>query len=247
MNLDVKALIDGKIDKNYDDKVFWYASKVLFENEIISIYLENKNIVSLDNCDFESIKVSQIAKIKQEDEKEMNDVLISTGSFIFINDKLLVTKRQLDTQFDAGFWTTPAGRCDRTIYECTIKETIEEIDIYKDENKIVPDISKGFIKDTKNIDFYKTSNFNKDINIKMNKIRFYFENEFVEEFDSWSYYVKKVNTLELRLPIFTILDEEKLTFKNNEFNMPVDLKTIEDLSKMEIVPALEKLLSEIKN
>lgn len=247
MKIDVKTLFEDRLDKQYDDKVFWYASKVIIEGDTISVYTKNENIVSFDTCDYDSLKVSQINSIKQESKTHMNDVLISGGSFLFINEKLLVTQRQLTTEFDAGFWTNPTGRCDKSIYETAIKETVEEIDIYRDEKRYLPDISKKFVKDFDDIVFYKTQNSNEEFNLKTSLVKFYFEDELIEEFYAWYCYVDKVNTIEFRLPIFTILDEQNLTFVNNEFDMPTALKSIEELKSFDLVPSLKRLVEELSN
>jgi len=245
MKIDVKGLFENDIDTKYDDKVFWYASKVIIEDDVISVYTKNENIVSFDTCDYDSIKVSQINCIKQDSQKQMNDVLISAGSFLFINEKLLVTQRQLDTQFDPGFWTNPTGRCDRSIYETAIKETVEEIDIFCGKKRYLPDITKKYVNDFDDIVFYKTTNSNEKFDLKTTLVKFYFEEKLIEEFKTWYCYISEVNTIEFRLPIFTVLHEENLTFINNEFNMPVKLKSVEELKSMDLVPSLKKMIEEV--
>jgi len=190
-------------------------------------------------------KVSKLSQIKQSDENNMNDVLVSSGSFLFINDKLVITQRTANTKYDPLHWTTPAGRCDRTILETGIKETIEEISITRDNKTLFPNIAKNFISDTKNIEFYKTSFENKQFPLKVYNINLYLDNILIEKFKSWMYYSKDVNTLEFRIPIFAKLDEKELKFSNPEFGTDTGLKSIEEVERLGLIPALQQLLKEI--
>jgi len=245
MSFTVESLLNGKINKKYNDKIFWYASKVIIDDDIVSIYINNDNLVTFDNIELDILKISKLTSIKQKNKFMMNNVLVSSGSFLFINNKLLVTQRDYLTTFDPGLWTTPAGRCDNNIYETAIKETIEEIEILKDNKKYVPDISKIFFTDEKDIVFYDVYLENKDISLKMYAIKLYLDGTIIEECKSWMYYSEEVNTLEFRLPIFTKLSENEFIFNNPEFNTDTELKSIEELKKLEVVPALKKLLKEL--
>jgi len=63
----------------------------------------------------------------------------------------------------------------------------------------------------------------------------------------WFYYSKEVNTIEFRLPMFANIDEKKLIFSNPEFHTPTALLTIDELIKLQTVPALKKLIEELRN
>jgi 8-oxo-dGTP pyrophosphatase MutT (NUDIX family) len=245
MNLNVEKLLNDEIDRKYDDRVFWYASKVIIEENEVNIYIDNENLVTFDDIDLDIKKISEFKNIKQKNNFILENVLISSGSFLFINDKLVVTQRELDTSFDPGFWTTPAGRCDRTILETGIKETIEEIKIEKNRCVLYPDVSKEFLNVKENIKFYKTRFSNKKNLLKVFNIKLFLDNIKIESCKSWMYYSKEVNTIEFRLPIFAELEESELRLSNPEFGTDTDLKSIEELQKLDTVPALKKLLEEI--
>jgi len=246
MNISVSALLNSNVDSNYNDKIFWYASTVDIEQEHIKVYIQNDNLVTFDNIALNIKKISELRKIKQTGNKLFN-VLVSSGSFLFINNKLAVTQRELTTQYDPGYWTTPAGRCDRTILTTGIKETIEEIEIKQNDKILYPDIAKPLIEtESNNIVFYETSFESSIISIKTYKVLLFLDNKLIEECKSWVYYSKDVNTLEFRIPIFTKLNEEELTFTNPEFGTNTGLKSIDELKKLKCVPALKQLLEELK-
>jgi len=248
MNLDltVKKLLNGDIDNKYDDKVFWYASKVTIVDKKVNVYVNNDNLVAFDRVNLDIKKISEFHKVKQKDVNDMRNVLVSSGSFLFINEKLAVTQRESDTTYDPSFWTTPAGRCDRTILETGIKETMEEIEIQRNGKILLPDISYLFPHEIKNFEFYRTTPSNKNIPLKTYDVNLYLDNNLIQTCKSWMYYSKDVNTIEFRIPIFTQLNEDKLIFKG-EYETDTGLKTIDTLKKLDTVPALKKLIEEIKN
>jgi len=246
-NISVKALLSGEISSEYDDKIFWYASEVVINKNQIDIYVEDNNLFTFDNIDLNIKKISTLMSQKQSSNSRLKDVLVSSGSFLFINDKLAVTQRSFTTTYDPGFWTTPAGRCDRTIFETGIKETIEEIQI-KQENKILyPDIARKYIPSKENIVFYNTSFVNDRIPIKRFDVKLFLDNTFIEASCLWMHYSQKVNTLEFRIPLFAKLNEEKLVLTNPEYGNATDLKTIKELQNLKTVPALKKLIEEVTN
>jgi len=242
VNFNVKELIKGEIDKKLDDKIFWYASKVTIRQGHIEVYIKNQNLVT--DMDLKIRKISELGKYRQTNNTNLLNVLVSSGSFLFINNKLAVTQRGLNTQYDPGYWTTPAGRCDRTILTTGIKETIEEIEIKQNDKILYPDIAKHLENIDKNVEFYKTSFSRTDIPIKTYKVLQFLDNKLIEECDSWVYYSKDVNTLEFRIPIFTEMNENELTFRG-EYETDTGLKTIQELRKLNCVPALKKLLEEV--
>ena len=232
MNLTVKKLLNGNIEKKYNDRVFWYASKVIIEENKVKVYIDKDNLVTFDDIDLNVKKISEFKDNKQINENCMKNILVSSGSFLFINDKLAVTQRESDTEFDPSFWTTPAGRCDRTILETGIKETWEEIEIKRDNKLIFPDVAKEFISSMKNIEYYDTSFEKKKFPLQIYDIYLYLDNILIEECKSWMYVSKKVNTIEFRIPIFATLDGELIL--NSEFETEAGLKSIEELINIEI-------------
>ena len=61
------------------------------------------------------------------------------------------------------------------------------------------------------------------------------------------YISQEVNTIEFRIPIFATLDTKDLSFSNPEFETDTGLKSLNELRELNTVPALKKLLEEIKN
>lgn len=247
MDLTVKKLIENNLDIIHDDKLFWYASKVEIYDDSIILFIVNDNLVTFDNTDIDVKKISQLNSLIQNGSNTLFNVLISSGSFLFINDKLAVTQRQSTTQFDAGFWTTPAGRCDRDIYTTATKETIEEIEISQNQIKFFPNIAKNLLTTNENTKYYDVFFENKKFPINLYDTTVYLDDEIIEKTKMWYYYSKDVNTVEFRLPIFANIDEENLIFTNPEFHTPTALMSIEELQKLQTVPALKKLIEELEN
>ncbi len=213
MNLSVKSLLNNSYPF-YSDKLFWYASKVTIQNNTISVFINNENLVTFDNIDIDVKKISQLTSIKRNNMTTLENVLISSGSFLFINDKLAVTQRQLTTKYDPGFWTTPAGRCDRNLYTTAIKETIEEIEISHNQTKLFPNIAKNLLTTNENIKYYDVFFENKKFPINLYDVTVYLDDEIIEETKMWFYYSKDVNTIEFRLPIFANIDEKSYILKS---------------------------------
>jgi len=241
----VDKLLNGEIDKKLDDQIFWYAQKVKIKNNTIQLYTQNDCLIRFDDVDAQEIiqTISSLSKIEHTNPSEFGPVLISSGSFLFINNKLLVTQRTANTKYDPLHWTAPAGRCDRLIEETALKETIEEINIIKDGEVIYPDITQKLFQNKK-VTFYPTlKKF--PIDIKMNNVELYLDDILIEETQLWCYYSQKVNTLEFRLPIFANLDEKELEYSNPEYNMESKLLTINQLKEYQCVPSVQKLLEVI--
>ena len=247
MIFNVESLLKGNIPNKFNDKIFWYATKVEINKKEINIFIDNDKLFTFDNIDINIKKISELVNIKQDSNQKLNNVLISSGSFLFINEKLAVTQRELTTKFDPGFWTTPAGRCDRTILDTALKETIEEIEIIQNNKILYPKIAQNFVNKTKDVIFYDASFSNSKIPINTTKVKLFLDNNLVQECYSWFYFSKEVNTIEFRIPIFTTLNEQSLQFRNPEFGTPTGLKTIEELKTLQCVPALKKLIEEITN
>jgi len=245
--LSVKNLIDGKVDF-LNDKLFWYANKVLFSDTAIEIYTSNQALIAFDDCcsKLNAKCISDLAKQSKVNDGLITDVLVSTGSFLFLNNKLIATKRTSTTKFDPNCWTSPAGRCDRTPLVTAIKETIEEIKICDEKgNVLMPSITQNLLQ-SDNYKFYNSSHFSKNIHLKQYKILFFIDQELIETSQMWAYFSQEVNTLELRLPIFFESDEN-LIFTNPEFFTDTKILDLESTAECELVPALRQLKKEIYN
>ncbi len=243
----VEELLANQLDAKYDDKLFWYASKVSIRQDRIDLFVRNESLVGFDDVGYDGIKkVSQMQNNVQSDKTLMHDVLVSSGSFLFINDGLVVTRRNTLTRYDPECWTTPAGRCDRTILQTAVKETVEEIRIHQGEKILYPDIAADIVTDRQNVRFYPTTPRNINFPLKLYDVRLYLDSRLIEETTAWVYYSEAVNTLEFRIPIFSCINPCGLHFSNPEFGTETGLKTVEELSRIETVPALTRLLHEIR-
>lgn len=240
--IDVERLLRGDIPDRYNDKIFWYASKVNIHSNQVDVYIDNQNLVGLDDIDLDIKKVSDLRNIRQKGSNFLENVLVSSGSFLFVNNKLIVTQRELDTKYDPGYWTTPAGRCDRTIFDTAIKETVEEIEIIENNYTLFPEIAKQFILHNEHIKFYQTLFRDKQFPIKTYKVCVFLNNSLIEKCQAWMYVSTEANTIEFRIPIFAKLNEYELTFVNPEFGTDTGLKSIDELKKLEVVPALKQLI-----
>lgn len=241
----VQELLNGNIAGKYNDKIFWYASEVIIKDNQVNVYVNNENLVTFDDIELDIKKISEFINVKQKNKSHLKNVLVSSGSFLFINDKLVVTQRDLNTPFDPGFWTTPAGRCDRTIFETGIKETIEEIEIKRENKLLYPDIAKPFFPNNENIVFYKTSVDNKEFPLQTFNISLYLDDILISKCRLWMYISEEVNTIEFRIPIFANMPEKKITVTNAEYDTNACLKSINSLGKFQTVPALKAFINEL--
>ncbi len=225
MEFTVNDLISGHCSDKINDKVFIYASSVKKEKNVIKINVKNENLVDFDKSIAEKT-VDELRKLNSDKSDRdlidgLKDVLISSGSFLFINNNLVLTKRTTSARVDPGKWTSPAGRCDRTPLKTALKETVEEIEIIvcckNIETFIYPEGSENFVENRENSAFVPYESSNGLFDIKLNKIEFYLDGELKEKSELWFYYDVKTNTLEFRLPIFYSLDEKNITIRNPEY------------------------------
>ncbi len=245
MELTVKDLISGSCSNEFDDKVFFYASLVKKENDIIKIYVNNN--LATTSTSFDVTTVSELRKTDKNYKSHLTDglkdVLISSGSFLFINSKLVLTKRTHDAPIDPNKWTSPAGRCDRNPLTTALKETAEEINIYckSSGTYIYPKGAEHFIKNKDNISFIPYEKSSELFKINLNKVEFYLDGKLEEKSELWFYYDEESNTFEFRLPIFYSLDEKNIEVNNPEYP---DTKT--KLFDITALPKDEDLVSSIK-
>jgi len=245
--LTVDKLIRGMLGTEYDDKVFWYAASIQKSENILSIEIENNSGLTAFRPFCEQIKVScldELAQIKPivNWAAGFGPVLVSSGSFLFINGKLAVTRRSADAKVDPNLWTTPAGRCDRTPLETALKETIEEIKIYDTEgNILIPEAAVFLLTEGQKFKTYPTKEKDDKYPIKTMEVQCILDGKIIETCYMWAYYSPQANTLELRLPLFTEL-REQLILKNEEYGTETILANLADLKHDKVVPAVKELL-----
>lgn len=250
-NFSVQSLLNGDLPSDYRDKVFWYAEKVTQIDSVINIYIYNDNLVTFDSYAKElNIRpISQFTSASQEILWNLGEkqILVSSGTFLWVNNKLLLTQRTANTKYAPLAWTTPAGRCDDTPLRTGLKETIEEIHIRSmhTDKLWMPEIAKELISNVDEVLLYDaTIDFPVIANNKLTKVKTWLENELIEEAMLWYFYDKKANTLEFRLPLQTFIDD-KLVYSNPEFHTDVQALELNDLKKMKVVPAVAKLIDSI--
>ncbi len=109
MSITLQDLFADTIAQKFRDKVFWFASHIKIDevNNQVDIYIDSSDcLVAFDDiADELKIKaISQIANIDTTKGMADNPVLVSSGSFLWINDKLVVTQRTADTKYDPLHW-----------------------------------------------------------------------------------------------------------------------------------------------
>lgn len=245
----VRDLLQGKLPSIYRDKVFWFAEKVIQTNDTIDIYINNtKGLTAFDNFadELQVIPLSQLASIPASIpwNTGKKPVLVSSGSFLWINGKLLVTQRTADTKYDPLAWTAPAGRCDDTPFRTALKETIEEIHIKSAESDKLwmPDVAKTVIPEGTDVNFYSTTiAFPDKINGKHINVKTFIDEKLIEESMLWMMFSEKSNTIEFRVPLIATIDGN-LHYTNPEYHTDVRAVIVEELEGIPLVPALHHLL-----
>ncbi|MBU0656045.1 MAG: NUDIX domain-containing protein [Gammaproteobacteria bacterium] len=247
----VKDLLEGKLPAVYRDKVFWFAERVIQTDEYINLYINNKTGLTAFEPfaqELGVIPVSQLASLSATTSWNTGEkpVLVSSGSFLWINGKLLVTQRTADTKYDPLAWTAPAGRCDDTPLRTALKETIEEIHVQSVESGRLwmPDLARGVLPEGTDVNFYPTTvAFPYGLDGKLVKSRTWIDNKLIEESMLWMMFSEKSNTIEFRVPLVAAIDEN-LLYTNPEYHTDVQAVMLEELKEMQLVPAVRQLLSE---
>lgn len=255
-HLDIFSLLEGKIINNFHDSVFWFGKIKKDCHGNLEIYIDSSDcLVAFDKYAHQigCQTISYIANLNQsknQDNAFSNQipVLVSSGCFLWINNKLLLTRRDNKTTFDPLHWTTPAGRCDRLPLQTALKELSEEIIIYDDKKIYAAEQTKPFVSQKNNVQFYHAiEKFPSDFSdIQLHIINTYIDGNLVESAKLWYFYNPHVNTLELRLPLVAELPHN-IQIKNAEFDQPTCLATMEELHNLQLVPAVYQLMKEISD
>jgi len=250
--LTVNDLLSGKVPPEFNDKVFWIASHVQMSENILRIEIQNESGLTAflplcEQLDITCIDTLAELRPKVDWNNGFGPVLVSSGSFLFINNKLAVTRRDAKAKFDPNLWTTPAGRCDRTPLETALKETIEEIRIYDESgNWMIPESATYLITKGQKYKTYPAKERDENHSIKTVEVQCILDGQLIESSHMWAYYSPDVNTLELRLPLYADM-QEPLVLRNEEYKTETMLSLTSDLNENEVVPALKKLKLEVCN
>ncbi len=226
------------------DKVFWYADKLNINDKRLDIYVSSKNITGFNeryNPDIKKLSNAKTSKAK--------GVLVSSGSFLFINNLLVLTQRTKDTLYDPEKWTSPAGRCDLSPLHTAYAETVEEIAIYDEKNRLhILSECKPFLPlwaRNKEIVLHNQIPFNKSLVLSnLLEVNFILDNNLIENGVFWYMYNENCNTLELR-KIINIKISEKISLINPEFNTKTILVSIDKARELNTVPALTCFIKNI--
>ena len=245
MNL-VKAILKNRYNDHYDDKVFWVASRIEQNDRILDIYIEDKYVAGFPEfCTNDLILPIESFRRKRNNfnfSKDMPNILVSSGSVLCVKGKILVTQRSLDAIHDPEAWTTPAGRCDHTVYETALKETMEEIQITdgRTGEQIYPDVCSEMYGSE--LSYFKTTlGINDSFDLMPYTVNSYFGKNLIESRSMWCWFDTANNTLEVRLLLTGFLEED-VHFSNPEFLTETKLADPSWLIQQKMVPALEKII-----
>lgn len=253
----VKDLLNGRLPTIYRDKVFWFAERVVQADNCINLYINNNTGLTAFEPfaqELEVIPVSQLSSLPDTIPWNTGEkpVLVSSGSFLWINGKLLVTQRTADTKYDPLAWTAPAGRCDDTPLRTALKETIEEIHVQSVESGRLwmPDLARQVLPEELDVNFYPTTvafpNKLNGLHQKLVKVRTLIDHDLIEESMLWMMFSEKSNTIEFRIPLMATIDG-KLLYTNPEYHTDVKAIALTELSRLRLVPAVRELLFEFTN
>lgn len=257
-HINLFSLLKGQLDDSLSDSIFWFGKITKNQNHCkdLEIHIDSSDcLVSFKEHakQFNCKSISDIVNLNYTKNPEYAffaqiPVLISSGCFLWINNKLLLTRRDDKTKFDPLHWTTPAGRCDRLPLQTALKELSEEIMIYDDEKIYMAEQTKPFVSQKSNVQFYHaTEKFPRDFSdIQLHTINTYIDGNLVESAKLWYFYNPHVNTLELRLPLVAELPHN-IQIKNAEFDQPTHLMTSQELYGLKLVPAVHQLIKEALN
>ncbi len=220
------------------DKVFWYADKIDISDNCLDIFVSNENITGFNENYKPSIK--DLSKSKKNN--GIQGVLVSSGSFLFINNLLVLTQRTKDALYDPEKWTSPAGRCDLSPLNTAYAETVEEIAIYDDTGSLhIFNECKPFLprwaKNKKIVQHDQSNLDNLVISNNLLKTNFFLDNKLLESSRFWYMYDGNNNTLELR-KIINMKIPEDIFLTNPEFDTKTILVSIDEAKKLKTVPAL---------
>jgi 8-oxo-dGTP pyrophosphatase MutT (NUDIX family) len=252
--LTVHDLLVGKLPHHLRDSVYWFAKRAIQADDSIDLHVDNHHgLVAQENVASQLglPTLDEVAFRRFSRKWNLGDesVLVSSGSFLWINEKLIVTQRTSNTKYDPSAWTSPAGRCDDTPYRTAIKETIEEISIesLESQKRWLPEIASRVTTIESNHLTYQTeTKFPPNWGLcdrQLTTVRMFIDNVLVEESKLWMMFSEQFNTFEFRLPICATLKGD-LQFSNPEFQTSVKALGLKELRGLKNVPALRRLLEE---
>ena len=248
----VRQLLAGNADEELDDRVFWYADTVRVAGDGLELRVDNVDgIVASPPLD-RTLGVKSLRDLARRShapdwDAGFGPVLVSSGTFLFIDGRLAVTRRTDDAEVDPGLWTGPAGRCDRTPYVTALKETAEEIEIRDAEGRRwVPTPAMPFVSDTAGVVAFPVAERSATIPLRTTAVRLFVNGEAVAEHALWYFFDDVCNTLELRLPLFAQSDGH-LSLSNPEYDTPARLCTLAELRGLPAVAAVRQLIKEIED
>ncbi len=226
------------------DKVFWYADELNINDKTLDIYVSNGNVTGFNERYKPDIKKLSNSKTNKE-----KGVLVSSGSFLFVNNMLALTQRTKDTLYDPGKWTSPAGRCDLSPLNTAYAETVEEIAICDEKNRLhILSECKPFLPlwaRNKEIVLHDQVTCDRSLVFtNLLEVNFILDNKLIENSVFWYMYNESCNTLELR-KIINIKISEKIFLMNPEFNTKTILVSIDRAREIDTVPALGYFIKSI--
>ncbi len=133
------SLLNSVIPSELDDSVFFYASSAGFDpaNGWMLKIDPNDCLVSMDS---DSSAMPSVEAIRNERNAILHGVgtsiqlvnrcLFSGGALVFINNQLLLLKRDAKAPYAPLKWTAPAGRSDRDPFTTSLKEMSEEVILF---------------------------------------------------------------------------------------------------------------------
>lgn len=240
--LTVNSLIEGYAPQELDDKVFWYAEKIILEDGALKILINDQSIAYSGELSEHAViknnpcakSISSLRAINFGDtlDEGLGPCLVSAGSILVINDYLVLRQRTNDSLHDPGLWTSPAGRCDRTTFVTAMKETVEEFEILGvDSKEYVPEGAAIYMRDASGAVEYSYHSELSILPSRMNILLYLgssFEDSTLLESSSMCvYYDRNSNTLECRVPIIARIPH-KLVIRSKEFHTPTTLLTIKE-------------------
>lgn len=255
MNITIESVLKDQLPDPYRDRVFWYAHHIDIKTDQINIYIDSKQCLVAFADLAKQLQLPSVEQLSHQGDalthilSEHKPVLVSSGSFLWINDSLVVTRRNADTSFDPLHWTTPAGRCDVLPVQTAYKETAEEIHGFTTQNDHLwmPEPTLAYLNCDTAQSYPVRHCFPEPFTAKisMATVRTWLDDTCLEQGEMWYYYSRAVNTLELRLPMLASLDAQSIHFQNAEFDSPAKLMTISELKGSKLVPALAQLIKQI--
>jgi len=218
-----------------DDGIFWFASSIKVNANNLIIEIANSQLVGFDDLVVNSnvLKLSDLRKPRRRafgNEWQLENVLLAGGSIMWVGQSILVTKRSADASIDANLWTTPAGRCDFTPYETSLKETVEEISIYSQatDKYLYPDICVDHVQKENN-EFFSVEHLTTTTQADMYAVSVIYEGQVIENKNMWAWYDENSNTLETRLLLY-VEQLQNVRFSNPEYQTKTALVNPSELN-----------------